>query len=154
MPSSQIELNTVNSWPAMRLVLTLHINGYTREFIIVSALDLCIMPLFLSMGNNLRFFERSRMTKRVNREDHWMTTAEMNKVIKRKAFSSPGPEIEVLEKDQRRRNLETTVSGEHQCWFCTDIGLFLLWLCTYDAQELFSYFSCLHICFCTSQLLK
>ncbi len=43
-----------------------------------------------------------------------MKTAEMNMAIKRKAFSSPGPEIEVLEKDQRRRNLETTVSGEHQ----------------------------------------
>ncbi len=43
MPSSQIELNTVNSWPAMRLIFTLHINGYTREFIIVSALDLCIL---------------------------------------------------------------------------------------------------------------
>ncbi len=56
MPSSQIELNTVNSWPAMRLIFTLHINGSTREFIIVSALDLCIMPLFFSMGNNLKVF--------------------------------------------------------------------------------------------------
>lgn len=44
-----------------------------------------------------------------------MKTAEMNMVIKRKAFSSPGPEIEVLEKDLRRGILETTVSGGHQC---------------------------------------
>ncbi len=96
------------------------------------------------------------MTRRVNREDHWMKTAEMNMAIKRKAFSSPGPEIEVLEKDQRRRNLETTVSGEHQ-WFCTDTDLIYLlffWLCTCDAHEIFSYFSCLHFCFCASQLLE
>lgn len=43
-----------------------------------------------------------------------MKTAEMNIAIKRRAFSSPGPEIEVLERDLRRRTLETTVSGGHQ----------------------------------------
>lgn len=39
-----------------------------------------------------------------------MKTAEMNMAIKKKVFSSPGPEIEVLEKDLKRETSQITVS--------------------------------------------
>lgn len=54
---------------------------------------------------------RCRTTRRVNQADCCMKTAETNRVIKRKASSSPGREIEVLEKELRRRILQITVSG-------------------------------------------
>lgn len=52
---------------------------------------------------------RCRTTRRVNQADCCMKTAETNRAIKRKAFSSPGPEIEVLEKEIRREIFQNTV---------------------------------------------